>query len=54
MNDNAPRQFLLRYGGRIAGRFSSSDAALDEVERLSRLAMKRGELPKTFEVNEQR
>lgn len=48
------RRFLLRYGGRIAGRFTSSAAALDEVERLSRLAAKRGELPKSFEVTERR
>lgn len=54
MNDNDPRRFLLRYGGRLAGRFTSSEAALDEVERLSRLATKRGYLPKAFEVTKQR
>lgn len=54
MNDNALRSFLLRYGGRIAGRFTSSDAALEEVERLSHLDMKRGYLPKAFEISEQR
>ena len=54
MNDNAPRHFLLRYGGRIAGRFESPDDALNEAERLGRLAAKRGEMPKAFKINEQR
>lgn len=48
------RRFVLRYGGKIVGRFSTSEAALDEVERLSRLDMKHGWLPKAFEVSEDR
>jgi len=48
------RPFLLRYGGKIVGRFATSAGALDEVERLSRLDAEHGYVPKAFEVTEQR
>ncbi len=52
--DIADRPFTLRYGGRIAGRFASQDGAQDEAERLGRLAAKRGEVPKAFEITRER
>lgn len=52
MNKTIPdeRPFVLYYGGKIAGRFSTSDNALDEVERLSVLDVKHGWLPKNWRI----
>lgn len=47
------REFVLYYGGRRAGAFTTIEGAQDELERLSHLSMKRGFIPHTFRIEKE-